>query len=175
MTPLEFRFHGRGGQGVVTAAQILATAVIYEGLYAQAFPEFGPERRGAPVRSYLRVWDRPIYVREPVLRPDVVVVADLSLFKADNPLDGVKETSIAVTNGVYKAPIRTYYIDATTLAIKVLGRPIVNTALVGAVARATEVASLSSIGEALKRFFSGRLYELNLKLVETAYREVREL
>ncbi|MFN7105802.1 MAG: 2-oxoacid:acceptor oxidoreductase family protein [Pyrobaculum sp.] len=175
MRLLELRFHGRGGQGVVTAAQILATAAIYEGLYAQAFPEFGPERRGAPVRSYLRVWDRPIYVREPVLHPDVVVVADLSLFKADNPLDGVKETSIAVTNGMYKTPIKTYYIDATTLAVKILGRPIVNTALVGAVAKAIELASLSSIAEALKKFFSGKLYELNLKLIETAYREAKEL
>ncbi|RFA94673.1 2-oxoacid:acceptor oxidoreductase family protein [Pyrobaculum aerophilum] len=168
---LEVRFHGRGGQGMVTAAQVLAAAAILEGKYAQAFPEFGPERRGAPVKSYLRISDRPIYIREPILRPDVIVVADQSLFKAENPLEGAKENTILVVNGAYKAPIKTYYVDATSLAMKVLGRPIVNTAIIGAVVKATGLVSLSSVAEALKKYFSGRLYDLNLKLVETAYQE----
>ncbi|MGC9131024.1 MAG: 2-oxoacid:acceptor oxidoreductase family protein [Pyrobaculum sp.] len=168
---VEVRFHGRGGQGMVTAAQVLATAAILEGKYAQAFPEFGPERRGAPVKSYLRISDRPIYIREPVLHPDVIVVADQSLFSAENPLEGAKDTSILVVNGVYKAPIKTYYVDATTLAIKVLGRPIVNTALIGAVVKATGVVSLGTVAEALKKYFTGRLYDLNVKLVQIAYQE----
>ncbi len=170
---LEVRFHGRGGQGIVTAAQLLAAAAIYEGKYAQAFPEFGPERRGAPVKSYLRIWDRPIYVREPVLNPDVVVVSDLSLFKAENPLEGAK--SVVVVNGFYKTPLRTYALDATALAVKVLGRPIVNTALVGAFVKAVEVVSLGAVLKALGKYFQGRLYELNARLVEMAYREVREI
>ncbi|AAL63219.1 pyruvate ferredoxin oxidoreductase gamma subunit (porG) [Pyrobaculum aerophilum str. IM2] len=168
---LEVRFHGRGGQGMVTAAQVLAAAAILEGKYAQAFPEFGPERRGAPVKSYLRISDRPIYIREPILRPDVIVVADQSLFKAENPFEGAKENTILVVNGAYKAPIKTYYVDATSLAMKVLGRPIVNTAIIGAVVKATGLVSLSSVAEALKKYFSGRLYDLNLKLVEMAYQE----
>lgn len=172
---LEFRFHGRGGQGMVTAAQILATAAILEGKYAQAFPEFGPERRGAPVKSYLRISDSPIYAREPVLRPDVIVVADHSLFKAENPLDGAKESSLLIVNGVYKAPLKTYYVDATTLSMKILGRPIVNTALIGAVVKATHVVALTTVQDALKKYFSGKLYELNLKLIERAYQETREL
>ncbi|MGC9049985.1 2-oxoacid:acceptor oxidoreductase family protein [Pyrobaculum sp.] len=171
MGVVEIRFHGRGGQGMVTAAQVLATAAILEGKYAQAFPEFGPERRGAPVKSYLRISDRPIYIREPVLHPDVIVVADQSLFGAENPLEGAKDTSILVVNGVYKAPIKTYYVDATTLAIKVLGRPIVNTALIGAVVKATGVVSLEAVAEALKKYFTGRLYDLNVKLVQMAYQE----
>ncbi len=171
MGVVEVRFHGRGGQGMVTAAQVLATAAILEGKYAQAFPEFGPERRGAPVKSYLRISDRPIYIREPVLHPDVIVVADQSLFGAENPLEGAKDTSILVVNGVYKAPIKTYYVDATTLAIKVLGRPIVNTALIGAVVKATGVVSLGTVAEALKKYFTGRLYDLNVKLVQIAYQE----
>ncbi|AET33836.1 pyruvate ferredoxin oxidoreductase gamma subunit (porG) [Pyrobaculum ferrireducens] len=162
---------GGAARGMVTAAQVLATAAILEGKYAQAFPEFGPERRGAPVKSYLRISDRPIYIREPVLHPDVIVVADQSLFGAENPLEGAKDTSILVVNGVYKAPIKTYYVDATTLAIKVLGRPIVNTALIGAVVKATGVVSLGTVAEALKKYFTGRLYDLNVKLVEMAYQE----
>jgi len=172
---LELRFHGRGGQGMVTAAQVLATAAILEGKYAQAFPEFGPERRGAPVKAYLRIADTPIYVREPILHPDVVVVADQSLFRAENPLEGVKETTVLVVNGVYKAPVKTYYVDATSLAMKILGRPIVNTALIGAVVKATGIVSLESVAKALTKFFSGKLYDLNLKLVEEAYQETKEV
>lgn len=172
---LEVRFHGRGGQGMVTAAQVLASAAVLEGKYAQAFPEFGPERRGAPVRSYLRVSDKPIYTREPILRPDVVVVADPSLFKAENPLEGLKENGILVVNGPYKAPFKTYYVDATTLSMKVLGRPIVNTALIGAVLKATDIVKISSVKEAMRKYFSGRLYDLNIKLVEIAYQETAVL
>lgn len=172
---VELRFHGRGGQGMVTAAQVLAASAVLEGRYAQAFPEFGPERRGAPVKSYLRISDKPIYIREPIQRPDVVVVADPSLFKAENPLEGAKPTAVLVVNGLYKAPVKTYYIDATSLSMKILGRPIVNTAMIGAVVKATGVVSLASVGQALRKFFSGRLYELNLKLVEVAYQETREL
>lgn len=172
---LEIRFHGRGGQGMVTAAQVLATAAILEGKYAQAFPEFGPERRGAPVKSYLRISGKPIYSREPVLNPDVIVVADHSLFVAENPLDGAKPTTILVVNGVYKTSLKTYYIDATSLSMKILGRPIVNTALIGAVIKATGVVSLSSVIEALRKYFSGKLYDLNVKLIETAYQETKEL
>ena len=172
---IELRFHGRGGQGMVTAAQALAAAAILEGKYAQAFPEFGPERRGAPVRAYLRISDKPIYAREPVLRPDVIVVADQSLFRAENPLEGAKDTSILVVNGVYKAQIKTYYVDASTLAMKVLGRTVVNTALLGAVVKATGIVSLRSVEEALHKFFSGKLYDLNVKIVEMAYQETREV
>ncbi|MCC6020738.1 MAG: 2-oxoacid:acceptor oxidoreductase family protein [Thermoproteaceae archaeon] len=175
MSLLEFRFHGRGGQGMVTAAQLLAVAAVMEGKHAQAFPEFGPERRGAPVKSYLRVSDRPIYAREPVLRPDVIVVADPTLFKFEDPLSGAKESSILVVNGAYKSPLKTYYIDATSLAVRVLGRPVVNTALVGAVIRATGVVSLDTALRALGKFFSGRLYEANAKLIELAHQETAEL
>lgn len=175
MPMIEIRFHGRGGQGMVTAAQVLATAAIIEGKYAQAFPEFGPERRGAPVKSYLRISDKPIYTREPILRPDVIVVADQSLFRAENPLEGSKENTILVVNGVYKAPLKTYYVDATSLSMKILGRPVVNTAMIGAVVRATGLVTLRSVAEALKKFFTGRLYDLNIKLVETAYQETAEL
>ncbi|MEM1519364.1 MAG: 2-oxoacid:acceptor oxidoreductase family protein [Pyrobaculum sp.] len=171
----EIRLHGRGGQGIVTAAQVLATAAIIEGRYAQAFPEFGPERRGAPVRSYLRISESPIYIREPIMRPDVIVVADQSLFKAENLLDGSKETTVLVINGLYKTHLKTYYVDATSLSMKILGRPIVNTALIGAVVKATHVVGLGSVAKALGKYFTGKLYEVNLRLVQEAYRETREL
>ncbi|CCC82649.1 2-oxoacid:acceptor oxidoreductase family protein [Thermoproteus tenax] len=172
---IEIRFHGRGGQGMVTASQVLATAAVMEGKYAQAFPEFGPERRGAPVKAYLRIDDRPISKREPVIRPDVVVVADPSLFSSENPLEGLKEGGILVVNGVYKASVRTYYVDATSLAMKVLGRAIVNTAMIGAVVKATSIVALESALAALGKYFGGRLYELNAQLVKIAYDQTREL
>ncbi|MCI4464639.1 MAG: 2-oxoacid:acceptor oxidoreductase family protein [Thermoproteus sp.] len=172
---IEIRFHGRGGQGMVTASQVLATAAIMEGKYAQAFPEFGPERRGAPVKAYLRIDDKPIYKREPVVEPDVVVVGDQSLFVSENPLEGIKGNGILVVNGAYKAPVKTYYVDATSLALKLLGKAIVNTAMIGAVVKATGVVGLETALAALNKYFSGKIYELNAQLVKVAFDQTKEL
>lgn len=160
---------------MVTASQVLATAAIMEGKYAQAFPEFGPERRGAPVKAYLRVSEQPINKREPVITPDVVVVADQSLFKSENPLEGLKPGGVLVVNGSYKAPVKTYYVDATGLALKILGRAIVNTAMIGAVVKATGIVRIESALEALGKHFGGRLYELNAQLIKMAFDQTKEL
>lgn len=180
----EIRWHGRGGQGAVTAAMVLANAAIYEGKYAQAFPEFGAERRGAPVRAYTRVADAPIRTRSPILAPDVVVVLDPSLPK-EIYLEGLKEGGVLLVN-TKKSPeefeesmgiggkYRVYTVDATRIALEVLGLPIVNTAMVGALVKVLPIVSLESVERAILDTFPGRIGERNVAAVRAAYESVFE-
>ncbi len=161
----EIRWHGRGGQGAVTASIILAEAASYEGLYAQAFPEFGPERRGAPVKAYTRVSRTPIRSRDPIFNPDVVVVLDPSL-PPSLYLQGLKDDGLVVLNS--KLPAREVLgklgvsrlaiVDATSIALRTIRAPIVNIAMLGALVRATNIVSLESIARAtLKTLFNIKL------------------
>jgi len=175
----EIRWHGRGGQGAVTAAMILANAAIYEGKYAQAFPEFGAERRGAPVRAYTKVSDKPIHSRSPILNPDIVVVLDPSLPK-ELYLEGLKENGLLLVN-TKKTPeelkkslgidgkYTIYTVDATKIALDILGLPIVNTAMVGALVRVLPIVSIDSVAKAILETFSGRVGEKNVEAVRAAY------
>lgn len=180
----EIRWHGRGGQGAVTAAMILAKAAIYEGKYAQAFPEFGAERRGAPVRAYSKVSDKPIYSRSPILNPDAVVVLDSSLPK-ELYLEGLKEGGLLIVN-TKKSPeelrealgidgrYKIYTVDATKIALEVLGVPIVNTAMVGAFVKALPIVSLESVARAIQETFPGRVGEKNVEAAQAAYEALVE-
>ncbi len=179
MTRYEIRWHGRGGQGAVTAAMILAKAAIYEGKHAQAFPEFGAERRGAPVKAYTRVSDSPILTRAPIITPDIVVVLDPSLPK-ELYLTGLKENGYLVVNtkkspSEYASTIgvdgryRVYTVDATRLALETLGVPIVNTAMVGALVRVVPIVSIESVERAVMETFPGKLGEKNVRAVRAAY------
>ncbi len=182
MSRLEIRWHGRGGQGAVTAAVIVAQAAIFEGKYAQAYPEFGAERRGAPVRAYNRVSDHPIYTRAPIRNPDVVVVLDPSLPK-ELYLEGLKSGGYLIINTkksidevrsiVGRSDIKIAVVDATKIALETLGVPIVNTAMVGAFAKVVPVVKLEMVEEAIKENFSGRLAEVNISAVRKAYEEVK--
>jgi pyruvate ferredoxin oxidoreductase gamma subunit len=180
---LEIRFHGRGGQGAVTSAELLAVAVINEGRYAQSFPSFGPERRGAPVIAFSRVDDKPIRTRFAVQEPDVVIVLDPSLLKIANPQKGIKKNGIIIVNTA-KSPdeirkefgyagIRIATVDAAKIAVEELGRPITNTTMLGAMVKVTGVIRLESIAEPLTNRF-GRIAPKNLKAFQRAYQEVRE-
>ena len=180
---LEIRFHGRGGQGAVTSAELLAVAVIGEGRYAQSFPSFGPERRGAPVVAFSRVDDKPIRTRFAVGEPDVVIVLDPSLLKIANPHKGIKKGGILIVN-TGKSPeeikrefgyagFRVATVDATKIAVEELGRPITNTTMLGAMVKMTGVIKPESIEEPLAHRF-GRIAPRNLKSFQRAYREVRE-
>ncbi len=180
---LEIRFHGRGGQGAVTSAELLAVAAINEGRYAQSFPSFGPERRGAPVVAYSRVDDKPIRTRFAVNEPDVVIVLDPSLLRITNPRKGLKPGGVMVIN-TPKSPeeikrefgytdIRVGTVDATKIAREVLGRPITNTTMLGAAVKMTGIIKPSSIEEPLVRRF-GRIASRNLESFMRAYNEVRE-
>jgi pyruvate ferredoxin oxidoreductase gamma subunit len=175
---IEIRWHGRGGQGAVTSAELLARAAISEGKYAQAFPSFGPERRGAPVLAFVRIDSKePIRVRAEITEPDVVVVLDPGLLSIMNVASGLKDDGIMVINTRtkvedlrkefgYKCPIAT--VDATGIAREVLGVPITNTTIVGAVVRASGVVNLESMVEPLKHRF-GRLAERNIDAMRKGY------
>jgi len=178
---LDIRWHGRGGQGAVTAANILAEAAIVRGLYAQAYPEFGAERRGAPVRAYNRISDKPIYSRSPILEPDVVVVLDFSL-RPELYLDGLKSGGFLVIN-TSKSPdevrsivgrddLKIATVDALKIALETLKVPIVNTAMVGAVAKVLGVVSLDDVAHAIGSVFSGRLAEANINAMRRSYESV---
>ncbi len=175
----EIRIHGRGGQGGVTSAELVATAAIDEGKYAQAFPSFGPERRGAPVAAFVRVSDSQIRTREKVYTPDIVMVLDPSLPALVNVSEGLKEGGIVVLNTHMKEDeVRKAFgldcklalVDANAIAHEVLGLPITNTTMLGALMKATGIVGLDALEEALERRF-GRLAEKNKAAMKRAYEE----
>ena len=176
----EIRWHGRGGQGAVTSAELVAQAAINEGKYAQAFPAFGAERRGAPVVAFVRISsNEPIRVRAEIAEPDVVVVLDPGLLRIVDVTSGLKANGMLVVN-TKKQPeqIRQEFninwslatVDATRIAQELLGVPIVNTAMVGALLKATEVVKLKSLFEPLRQRF-GRLAERNIEAMKRAHQE----
>lgn len=177
---VEIRWHGRGGQGAVTSAELLARAAIDEGKYAQAFPSFGPERRGAPVMAFDRISNnKPIRVRSEIVEPDVVVVLDSSLLRIVNVTSGLKEKGLLVLNtrrsiedivSEFGNKWRLAVVDAAKIAREVLGVPIVNTTVLGALLRATGVVPVESLFEPLKDRF-GRLAERNINAMKKAYDE----
>ncbi len=176
---IEVRWHGRGGQGTVTSSQLLANAAILEGKYAVHIPEFGPERRGAPVRSYTRINDDVIEIRYGVINPDIVVVIDPTLLAyKELILSGLKENSIIIFNHTDPSNVkpldgyRSYAVDAYHIAMEVIGRPIYNTAMIGALVGATNLVKLSSVEEAIKRRFGGILADINIKAVRRGADEV---
>ncbi len=183
---IEIRWHGRGGQGAVTSAEILARAAIDEGKYAQAFPAFGAERRGAPVLAFDRVSSKaPIRVRAEVTEPNVVVVLDAGLLKVVNVTAGLKQKGILIINTREKLEDvaanfgdkwRLAVIDATKIARELLGVPIVNTTMLGAVLKATGLVKLETLREPLQQRF-GHLAERNISSMERAFREtvIKEL
>ena len=176
---IEIRFHGRGGQGAVTAANILASAAFKAGKYVQAFPFFGVERRGAPVTAFTRIDDKPIRIKTQIYEPDIVVVLDPSLLDTVDVTAGLKDVGIVtattekskeeVLEKLKKKPAKLALVDATTIALDVLGLPITNTAILGAVAKATGIVELDYVKEAIKETFSGALGEKNAKAAEEAF------
>ena len=180
MSTIEVRFHGRGGQGAVTSAELVALAAINEGKYAQSFPSFGPERRGAPVLAFLRVSDdTPIRVRSEITNPDVVVVLDPGLLHIVDVTSGLKNNGILVVN-TKKSPdeIKSQYsngyriatLDATTIARELLGVPITNTTMIGALLKATGFVNVDSLIGPLEHRF-GRIAEKNIASMKKAYEE----
>jgi pyruvate ferredoxin oxidoreductase gamma subunit len=170
---VEVKWCGRGGEGVVTASHLLARAALEEGKHVQSIPEFGPERRGAPVRAYTRISDTPIYLRCAIQNPDILV-----LFHADRlaqEIKGLVRNGIVVINSpspLRLKGVRTFWLDATQIALKVFGRLFVNTPMLGALAKATKLIGLEDLIKAIKERFSGRIAELNLRAVKVAYEQV---
>jgi len=180
---LEFRFHGRGGQGVVTASQLLVASAFKVGLWGQSIPMFGAERRGAPVEAYARISDTPIRRHSQVYRPDVVAVFDPKIVEVVDVSRGLKPDGILLLNSPtdkfeYKFEgFRVYFVDATGIAIKLglyfAGFPVVNTAIVGALAKATGIFPLEAVLEVISSTWSGRIGELNAEAAKLAYTSLR--
>lgn len=176
----EIRIHGRGGQGVVTAAELIAIAAFYDGKKSQAFPSFGVERTGAPIESFARIDDKFIRAREHVYHPDVLIIQDATLLETVNVAQGCGENTLVIINttkdkknikiGLPKENIFT--VDATKIALEIIGRNIVNTVILGAFAKNTSLISLTSLKKAVKEKFgekSRQIAEKNIKAVERAF------
>lgn len=176
---IEMRFHGRGGQGAVTSAELVAQAAIAKGKYATAFPSFGPERRGAPVVAFARVDDEPIRLRSKIYRPDVVVVLDSSLLDIANPTDGLRDGGMLVINSALdETALRNHLnyqgklalVDASHIAAEVIGLPITNTTMVGALVKGTNLLEVEALKEPFRKRF-GKIAPKNIEAMQRAYHE----
>ncbi len=187
---LEVRWHGRGGQGTVTAAKVFADACLSGGRHVQAFPEYGPERSGAPLRAYNRISSKELRVHCPVLNPSIIIVADPTLLDGINVAEGAPENAVFIVNSakdpaVIKAKInmtksqRVFLVDATKIAIESFGRPMPNSPLVGALAKVSGIVSLETILEDVEKSFgkkfAKKVIDGNLEAAKRGYEEVREV
>ena len=176
----EIRWHGRGGLGAFTAARLLGCAVSrYEGKYALAFPSFGPERRGAPVFAFTRIDNKPITDRSEVVECDIAIVLDDTLF-GDPVRNGLKPGATVIVNTTRdKAEFaiegcNVVAVDATGLALEILGRPITNVPLLGALIAATGITSVEAVEAAIDNQLAPKLREKNKKLLKKTYEVVKE-
>ncbi|MBI2584615.1 MAG: pyruvate ferredoxin oxidoreductase subunit gamma [Rhodospirillales bacterium] len=179
---IEIRIHGRGGQGVVTGAELLSVAAFDEGRHAQAFPSFGSERMGAPVVSFCRIDDREIRLREPIQEPDAVIVQDPTLFHSVDVFSGLKKDGYVLINSTRslndlgiaevarrfpKGHVRA--VGATEIAVKHVGRPVPNAALLGSFAAITGQLKLESVEKAIMGKFPGAIGKANVAAAREAY------
>lgn len=178
----EVRIHGRGGQGVVTAAEILSIAAFLQGSYAQAFPSFGSERTGAPVVSFCRISDREIRLREPVMQPDALIIQDPTLLHQVDVFSGLKLDGYVLINtsrsfdelgigeiATGRRAERLCTVPASDLALKHVGRPLPNVALLGGFSALSGLISLDSVAAAVRDKFSGKVADDNIAAATAAY------
>ncbi len=184
----EIRWHGRAGQGIVTAGELLAESAMEEGKYFQAFPDYGPERMGAPIRAFTRISDAPIDIHCQITSPDVVVIVDPTVIGVVNVTEGLKENGTIIVNTPQTpAAMRSHLgfqtgkvftVDATRISLDTLGRAMPNTPMLGALVKATRLVSLDGlIGFTKSRLgskFRAQVVEANVKSIERAYNEVVE-
>lgn len=175
----QIRIHGRGGQGVVTAAELIALAASYEGREAQAFPNFGVERTGAPIQSYARLSDQAIITREQIYEPSVLVIQDATLLETVDVFRGATKDTIVIINAkenkwpkLLSRFRRVRFSPATEIALEIIGKNIVNTVILGAFAKETGFVSLDSLKKAIQEKFREKGEEVinkNIKAVSLAY------
>ncbi|MGZ5096164.1 MAG: 2-oxoacid:acceptor oxidoreductase family protein [Burkholderiales bacterium] len=183
----QVRIHGRGGQGVVSAAEMLSLAAFAEGRHAQAFPSFGSERMGAPVTAFCRIDDREIRLREPVMEPDALIIQDPTLLHQVDMFSGVPHFGFILINSTRTLAdlgIAEYLrlfpqghvcaIPASEIALAHIGRPLPNAALLGGFAAITRQLALASVATAIRQKFRGQVAEANVAAAEAAYADVME-
>ena len=177
---IQIRIHGRGGQGVVTAAELIAMAAFAEGKEAQAFPSFGVERTGAPIEAFARIDKKPIRTREHVYEPDVLIVQDPTLLSTVDVAKGCNNKTLVIINttkpkdkvNINLPKDNIFALDATKIALEELGRNIVNTVILGAFAKATKLISVNSLQEAIKEKFKSKgekIINKNINAIKKAY------
>jgi pyruvate ferredoxin oxidoreductase gamma subunit len=186
---IEIRWHGRGGQGTVTAAKVLADACMSGGRNVQAFPEYGPERAGAPIRAYNRISEKTLRMHCPVLNPGVVAVVDATLLDAINVAEGATDDAVFVINTSRdpkevraklkaKPTQKVFTVDATKIAIESFGRPMPNSSMLGALNKATGIVSMEVLLEDVRgsfgKKFAQKIIDGNLEAVRRGYGEVHE-
>lgn len=187
MSLFEVRIHGRGGQGVVSAAEMLSVAVFTEGKHAQAIPSFGSERMGAPVQSFVRFSDNDIRTREPVTEPDCLIIQDVTLVNNDSTFAGLKDGGYVLLNTTHtieelgiadklkNIPAEhLMVVNASGLAREHLGRPIPNAALIGGFSAITGQLKIDSIEQAIRKKFAGPIADGNTAAARAAYEEVKK-
>ncbi len=184
---LQIRIHGRGGQGVVTAAEMLSIAAFQQGRYAQAFPSFGSERTGAPVVAFCRIDDVEIRSREPITAPDVLIVQDPTLLHQVDVFQGLLPDGYALINSKRSfdmlglaeisarfRPERLLTVPATEIALQHLGRPLPNAVLLGGFAALSGFVTLDAVAHAIRTRFAGKVAEGNVAAATEAYEVVRQ-
>ena len=179
----QIRIHGRGGQGVVTAAEMLSIAAFREGKHAQAFPSFGSERTGAPVVAFCRIDDKEIRLREPVMQPDALIIQDPTLLHQVDVFAGLAAGGTILINtsrsfeelGLKELVhrYRTCTVPASEIALKHVGRPLPNAALLGGFAAISEQVSLASVSAAIGEKFSGQVAAANAAAAAEAFRHAQ--
>jgi pyruvate ferredoxin oxidoreductase gamma subunit len=176
----EIRIHGRGGQGAVTASEILAHAAFIDGKSSQAFPSFGSERKGAPVQAFARVSDSKIRTRAQIVNPDYVIIQDPTLIGVVDCVSGIKDDGLVIVASAKKpselgltTKAKVITVPAVEIALEELGRPIPNTVMVGAFAGATGLISIESVEKAVHHKFPGEIGEKNAKACRRAYNEAK--
>jgi pyruvate ferredoxin oxidoreductase gamma subunit len=184
----EIRWHGRGGQGVVTAGKMLAQVALNSGQYFQAFPDYGPERAGAPIRAFTRVSPEPIHKHCQIQRPGMVLVLDPTLLDSVNVAEGLKEDGVLLVNtDESPASVRqvvgfqtgkVFTVDATKIALETLGREITNTPMLGALVKATGILTVDDlVAQTRKQFgdkFGQEIVDRNVEAIRRAADEVQE-
>jgi len=178
----EIRIHARAGQGAITTASILGYAAFLEGKYANAFPNFGAARMGAPMNAFVRIDNKPIRLRSQIYEPDYLIIADSTLMRGFNCFSGFKPNGIAIINegqGIdlppQKGEQRIYVIPANKIALEVIGRPLGNTVLLGAFVAATSQIKVESLFEAIKQRFSGKIAQDNIEAAKRGYEFIKSL
>ena len=176
----EIRIHARAGQGAITTASLLGYAYFLKGMYPYAFPHFGAARMGAPMNAFVRVDTTPVRLRSQIYEPDYILIVDATLLRGFNCFAGLKEKGIAIINyreGVEiprpKLQQKVFVVPANDIALKTIGRPLGNTALLGAFSAATQEIGLDALLEAIKKRFSGKAQDANIQAVKQGYEYIK--
>ena len=169
---IEIRIHGRGGQGGVTAAELLAVAAFKDGKFSQAFGAFGPERRGAPVQAFCRIDDEKfIQIRQQIYHPDLIIVLDPNLLQYVDVTEGAKKETKYIVNATKDPEIKgdVCWVNATEVAMEIVGKNIVNTAMLAALVKATKIVSMESLEQAIKERFGEKIATKNVELIKKTH------